>query len=140
MDADARQRLREEVDAVTRLRFAVDDLAGRVERLERRVPSRRLSPQAELDELRVRLAALEALNGIPTGMPVGARLRQREAVRLRQEGYSLRRIAAALGCARGTVEGDLARAAIAAPADSETPAADGKMLGKRAANGSRARA
>ena len=105
-------RLREEIDVVARLSFAVDDLVGPPR--APRAPRAARAPVAagRAGRMRVRLAALEALNGVPTGMPVGARLRQREAVRLRQEGYSLRRIAAALGCARGTVEGDLARAAM----------------------------
>ena len=92
----------------------------------------------ELEELRLRVNVLEAQNGIPTGLPRGARARQREVVRLRAEGYSLRRIAATLAIARGTVEGDLARARAVTPSP-DGIAADGRTLGRRA-NGRRARA
>ena len=90
----------------------------------------------QLEELRLRLNVLEAQAGIPTGLPRGARLRQREVVRLRGEGYSLRRIGLTLGIARGTVESDLARAAVVAAASPESIGADGKTLGRRA-NGNR---
>ena len=49
---------------------------------------------------------------MPTALPRGARQRQREVVRLREQGLSLRRISLTLGIARGTVELDLARAGV----------------------------
>ena len=80
---------------------------------------------------------LEALNGVPTGLPRGARQREREVVRLRREGLSLRRIGHTLGIARGTVENDLARAAVIP--SPEAIAADGKPIGRRTQTAASAR-
>lgn len=70
---------------------------------------------------------------MPTALPRGARQRQREVVRLREQGLSLRRISLTLGIARGTVELDLARAGVTTSPDGV--ACDGKALGRRAGNG-----
>jgi DNA-binding NarL/FixJ family response regulator len=86
-----------------------------------------------LEELRLRVNVLEAMAGVPTGLPRGARARQREVVRLRAQGLSLRRIATTLAISRATVESDLARAAVVA--SPEGIAADGKRLGARRRNG-----
>jgi IS30 family transposase len=76
---------------------------------------------------------LEAMNGVPTGLPRGARARQRQVVRLRAEGYSLRRIASTLAIARGTVEADLARHSVVADAGASRPTARGSGIGAETA-------
>ena len=83
----------------------------------------------ELEELRWRVHTLEALAGVPTGLPTGVRLRQREAARMRDQGDSLNRIAAELRVSYTTVKADLARERATAVPDRN--AANGKHLGDR---------
>jgi hypothetical protein len=59
MDAEVRKRLKQEVDAINRMRFALDDLAGRVEALEAQLPAPRSFSRRELDRQR-RAAVLHA--------------------------------------------------------------------------------
>ena len=63
----------------------------------------------ELEELSLRVDVLEARAGIPNPPSTGARLRQREAVRLQRLGASVNRIAATWKVSRATVQKDLRR-------------------------------
>ncbi len=95
-DADVDDAAREALAALIRAETRVE-LAGDFHRIA-----------IELKELRLRVELLETLAGVPTGMPVGVRLRQRAAAPMRDQGDSFGRIASELRISMTTVKNDIA--------------------------------